>query len=83
MVSRRVERVVSGYAKAGLNTGSEARAHAMLVNLLAARLESQRAPKIHALASVKMPWFILGMPRLGTTALHRLLYADPLAQGLE
>ena len=25
----------------------------------------------------------MGLPRTGTTALHRLLHADPLAQGLE
>src|SRR5436190_1412572 len=29
------------------------------------------------------PWFILALPRTGTTALHRLLCADPAAQGLE
>lgn len=32
---------------------------------------------------VERPVFVLGLPRTGTTALHRLLTADPAHQGLE
>ncbi|HSV39690.1 MAG TPA: sulfotransferase [Nocardioidaceae bacterium] len=32
---------------------------------------------------VERPIFVTGIPRSGTTALHRLLCADPLSQGLE
>ncbi|NYG59449.1 hypothetical protein BJ980_002372 [Nocardioides daedukensis] len=32
---------------------------------------------------VERPIFLLGLPRTGTTILHRLLHADPGAQGLE
>jgi len=32
---------------------------------------------------VERPIFVMGLPRTGTTALHRLLHADPRAQGLE
>ncbi len=32
---------------------------------------------------VERPIFVMGLPRTGTTALHRLLHADPMAQGLE
>ena len=33
--------------------------------------------------AIERPIFVTGMPRTGTTALHRLLCADPDAQGLE
>ncbi len=32
---------------------------------------------------IQRPIFVTGIPRSGTTALHRLLCADPLSQGLE
>ncbi|MBF4161291.1 sulfotransferase [Nocardioides sp. CBS4Y-1] len=32
---------------------------------------------------IERPVFVLGLPRTGTTALHRLLVADPAHQGLE
>lgn len=32
---------------------------------------------------IERPIFVIGLPRTGTTALHRLLHADPAAQGLE
>lgn len=32
---------------------------------------------------IERPIFVLGLPRTGTTALHRLLHADPAHQGLE
>src|ERR1700740_3828454 len=52
---------------------------------LVARLLSESAWKQypqHADVAVKRPIFVTGMVRTGTTALHRLLGADPAAQGL-
>lgn len=61
-----------------------AQIRAMLVGLLVARLRAQaRLETTSGLLPVRKPWFILAMPRSGTTALHRLLCADPAAQGLE
>ncbi|MEJ7832173.1 MAG: sulfotransferase [Nocardioides sp.] len=37
----------------------------------------------HADVPIQRPVFVMGLPRTGTTALHRLLHADPMAQGLE
>lgn len=37
----------------------------------------------HADVPVERPIFVTGLPRTGTTALHRLLTADPAHQGLE
>src|SRR4051812_21582466 len=37
----------------------------------------------HAMVPIERPIFVMGLPRTGTTALHRLLHADPQAQGLE
>lgn len=37
----------------------------------------------HAEVPIERPVFVMGLPRTGTTALHRLLHADPRAQGLE
>jgi hypothetical protein len=37
----------------------------------------------HADVRIERPVFLMGLPRTGTTALHRLLHADPAAQGLE
>jgi hypothetical protein len=53
---------------------------------LVARLLSQRGFKEHpdyADVPVERPLFVTGLPRTGTTALHRLLTADPAHQGLE
>ena len=53
---------------------------------LAARLITEAAwagyPQ-HADVEIKRPIFVTGLPRSGTTALHRLLTADPDHQGLE
>jgi hypothetical protein len=46
-----------------------------LTNLLRLRSEENRAPAILA-EPVEKPIFIMGMPRSGTTFLHRLLMAD-------
>ncbi len=37
----------------------------------------------HGDVPIERPIFVMGLPRTGTTALHRLLHADPGAQGLE
>ncbi|MEU6584356.1 sulfotransferase [Nocardia sp. NPDC046763] len=37
----------------------------------------------HAEVEIDRPIFVTGLPRTGTTALHRLLTADPAHQGLE
>ena len=59
---------------------------AMLRGALAARLMSEagwRAHPEHAQVRIERPLFVTGLPRTGTTALHRLLAADPAHQGLE
>jgi len=57
-----------------------------LRDALAARLLSEAAwrryPE-HAAVRIDRPVFVTGLPRTGTTALHRLLAADPGHQGLE
>lgn len=53
---------------------------------LTARLLSEQAWKDHpehADVPIEQPIFVTGLPRTGTTALHRLLTADPAHQGLE
>ena len=53
---------------------------------LAARLLSESAWRTHpehAAVQITTPIFVTGLPRTGTTALHRLLAADPGHQGLE
>ncbi|ORB71438.1 sulfotransferase family protein [Mycobacterium scrofulaceum] len=52
---------------------------------LVARLFSESAWKQypqHADVSIERPIFVTGLPRTGTTILHRLLGADPVHQGL-
>ncbi|TNC24099.1 sulfotransferase family protein [Amycolatopsis alkalitolerans] len=59
---------------------------AFLRGALVARLLSEAAWKAHpgyADVPVERPIFVTGLPRTGTTALHRLLTADPAHQGLE
>jgi hypothetical protein len=53
---------------------------------LVARLLSESAWRSypeHAAVGIAQPIFVTGLPRTGTTALHRLLTADPAHQGLE
>ena len=38
---------------------------------------------VYADVRIERPIFVVGLPRTGTTALHRLLHADPRHQGLE
>ena len=55
-------------------------------NALVARLVSEAAWKQypqHADVTIERPIFVTGLPRTGTTVIHRLLTADPAHQGLE
>jgi hypothetical protein len=55
-------------------------------NALVARLMSEAAWKQypqHTDVAIERPIFVTGLPRTGTTALHRLMSADPRHQGLE
>lgn len=57
-----------------------------LLGGLVARLHSEAAWKRYPASTdvaVERPIFVTGLPRTGTTALHRLLGADPAHQGLE
>lgn len=66
-------------------TGSKM-SRVFLRGALVARLLSEAAWKQHpghADVAVDRPIFVTGLPRTGTTALHRLLTADPGHQGLE
>ncbi len=57
-----------------------------LRNALVARLLSEASWKQYpqyAEVGVRAPIFVTGLPRTGTTALHRLLCGDPRHQGLE
>jgi hypothetical protein len=59
---------------------------AMLRGALVARLLSEAGWKQHPASAdvpVERPIFVTGLPRTGTTALHRLLAEDPGHQGLE
>ncbi len=53
-----------------------------LVGVLLTTAAFDRHPE-HADVPIERPVFVMGLPRTGTTALHRLLHADPAAQGLE
>jgi hypothetical protein len=55
-------------------------------NALVARLVSEAAFKQypqHVDVPIERPIFVTGLPRTGTTVIHRLLTADPRHQGLE
>ena len=61
-------------------------ARAFLRGALVARLFSEAGWARHpgyAQVAIERPIFVTGLPRTGTTALHRLLTADPAHQGLE
>ena len=53
-----------------------------LVGVLLTRAQFQAHPE-HRDVPIERPIFLTGLPRTGTTALHRYLHADPGAQGLE
>ncbi|WP_299562325.1 sulfotransferase [uncultured Mycolicibacterium sp.] len=72
--------------EAGLTELGSKMSRFFLRNALVARLVSEAAFKQypqHADVVIERPIFVTGLPRTGTTALHRLLSADPANQGLE
>ncbi len=76
----------SYHADAGLTPLGRRVKRAFLRGALAARLMSQAGWAAHPESlelPVPQPVFVTGLPRSGTTALHRLLTADPAHQGLE
>jgi hypothetical protein len=79
--------LLESYARdAGLTPAGEKAARALLRGALMARLLSEAGWQAHpdyAEVPVERPIFVTGLPRTGTTALHRLLAADPAHQGLE
>jgi hypothetical protein len=79
--------LLESYAEdAGLTPLGNKAQRAMLRGALAARQFSEAAWRRHpehADAPVERPIFVTGLPRTGTTALHRLLTADPAHQGLD
>jgi len=71
---------------AGLTGVGNYQQRAQVKSALVGRLLAQAgftAHPEHADVPVARPIFVLGLPRTGTTALHRLLTADPRHQGLE
>jgi len=79
--------LLDSYAReAALTPAGNKVTRALLRSALVARLLSEsgweRHPE-HADVPIERPVFVTGMPRTGTTALHRLLTADPGHQGLE
>ena len=79
--------LLESYARdAGLTPLGRRMTRAMLRGALTARLLSEAAWQAHpeyADVRIERPIFVTGLPRTGTTALHRLLTADPGHQGLE
>lgn len=61
-------------------------ASAIIVSQLVSRLITQKGFAAHAAClarPIKQPLIIIGIPRSGTTALHKLLSIDPQFQGLQ
>lgn len=61
-------------------------AYERILRTLIARLYAQKGWMEHpgvVRAQIRRPLVIIGLPRTGTTALHRLLAADPQFQGLQ
>ena len=53
-----------------------------LVGVLLTQAQFAAHPE-HRDVPIERPVFLMGLPRTGTTALHRYLHADPATQGLE
>jgi hypothetical protein len=53
-----------------------------LVGVLLTQAQFAAHPE-HRDVPIERPIFLMGLPRTGTTALHRYLHADPSSQGLE
>lgn len=72
--------------EAGLTGAGNYMQRSFVRGALIARLLSQAGFKQHpeyAEVPIERPVFVTGLPRTGTTALHRLLTADPRHQGVE
>ena len=72
--------------EAGLTPLGAKMQRVFLRGALTARLCSEaawQANPAYAAVAIDRPVFVTGLPRTGTTALHRLLTADPASQGLE
>jgi hypothetical protein len=82
-----LEVLLESYARdAHLTPLGNGNARTFLRGALVARLLSEaqwRQHPEHADVAIERPIFVTGLPRTGTTALHRLLTADPAHQGLE
>ena len=82
-----LEALLESYEKdADLTPLGRKMSRGMLRGALTSRLFSEAAWQAHpeyAGVRVERPIFVTGLPRTGTTALHRLLTADPAHQGLE
>jgi len=61
---------------------SRAEVRGALVSRLCSEAAFRQYPE-HAGVAIERPVVVLGLPRTGSTALHRLLAADPANQGLE
>jgi hypothetical protein len=79
--------LLESYARdAALTPLGEKATRSLLRGALVARLLSEagwRSFPGHGAVAVERPVFVTGLPRTGSTALHRLLAADPAHQGLE
>lgn len=81
-----LEVLAEAYAGAGLTRIGASMKRSFLRGALMARLFSEAAWKAnpeHATVQIEQPVFVTGLPRTGTTALHRMLVADPAHQGVE
>jgi hypothetical protein len=82
-----LEVILESYARdADLTPLGSKVARVGLRSALAARLlalAGRAAYPEHSAVMIERPVFVTGLPRSGTTALHRLLTADPAHQGLE
>lgn len=82
-----MQHLLNSYDKdADLTPVGVERTRDMLVTVLKVRLQLQEAhrqwPEARA-TEIRRPIFVTGLPRTGTTALHRLLCLDPGSQGME
>ncbi|MEU4693437.1 sulfotransferase [Actinoplanes sp. NPDC023714] len=77
--------LLSAYGnEAALTPAGSKQTRMLLRNVLVSRLLSEAAWRQYpAKGPIERPIFVTGLPRTGTTALHRLLAADPAHQGLE
>jgi len=81
-----LRRVLDAYLDAQLDAQAWRIVNRAIVDLLISRLYSQSgwaSTPASLLTVIRAPLVITGMPRTGTTALHKLLAVDPQFQGLQ